>query len=165
MSYEHSQPKIVPFRKRTLSSHWYWTPGESYSMQHLCFPDCYYLSIRVGTHFTVVPSRQVVREKVVWGGLPRCWRVMRRIFPLRDEVPFCSHSQSFLLFSPHTSEVSLWFFFSFLASLIYPVKWAKDNMKIRSLYIWGPFPHQCFDPPWLHICTILTNAVIQIVEL
>jgi len=34
-----------------------------------CIADCYHFRIGVGTHFTVTPSRQVVREKVVWGGL------------------------------------------------------------------------------------------------
>lgn len=114
----------------TESTDWYW---KSHSVQHLHFPHCYYLNIGIGTHLRVVPSRQVVREKVVWGGLQRCWRVTCRMFPLHDEVPF--FSRSFLLFSPHTSEVSLgfFFFFSFLASLIYLAKWAEDNMKFRSL--------------------------------
>lgn len=126
-----------------------------------------WLYVRVGTHFTVVPSRQVVREKVVWGGLQSCWRVMCRIFPCCAMKSPSVPTQSFLLFSPHTSEVSLWFwFFPFLASVIYPVKRAKDNMKIRSLSLrLRPLSSPMLWSPWLHICTVLTNAVIQIAEL
>lgn len=149
------------------NTHWNWTPGKFYSMQHLHFPDCYYLNIRVGTHFTAVPSRQVVMEKVAWGGLQKCWSVMHRIFTCymmkSHSVPTQSLSFSFPLI------LLKWvcdFFFAFLASIIYPVKWAKDNMKIRclSLYL-RPLSSPMLGPPWLHICTVLTNAVNQIAEL
>lgn len=130
------------------NTHWNWTPGKFYSMQHLHFPDCYYLNIRVGTHFTVVPSRQVVMEKVAWGGLQKCWSVMHRIFTCytmkSPSVPTQSLSFSFPLI------LLKWvcdFFFFFLLSwhqLFTLWNELKTIWKLdASLYIWGPFPHQC----------------------
>lgn len=155
----------------TENTHWYWTPGKFYSMQHLHFPDCYYLNIRVGTHFTVVPSRQVVMEKVVWGGLQKCWGVNAQnlhLYTMKSpSVPTQSLSFSFpLILLKWVCDFFFIFFFAFLASIIYPVKWTKDNMKIRclSLYL-RPLSSPMLGPPWLHICTVLTNAVNQIAEL
>lgn len=133
----------------TENTHWYWTPGKSYSMQHLCFPGCYYLNIGVGTHFTVVPSRKVVREKVVWGWLQRCWRVTCRIFPCYTMKSLSVPTQHLSFSFPLILLKWVWFFFLSWHHLFTLWNELKTIWKLDpSLYVWGPFPHQCFDPPW-----------------